>query len=923
MKKIIKTTPRVLCTNLALVFGIGFGLSGNALAVCTPDGTSRLTTDNTLYYCGNPGQYDEVEVTTTAAAGTAPLGGYGLYNQGGTLKKLTIVTSGSQADAIMQRGSTNLVIGDNLDITTTGYSADGINLAITGASSLTVGNNAEINTTSGIGVRANLSIQNGSNVITMGENTHIVTKANGENTSAGLGYGIYAGNRSRETESMPQAGSAKVIMGNGTLIETAGNKAYGVYANRTGEVELGNTTIITTGQTAHGLVSEDGQITSGSTLCGIGSRPPCTTSTFEGGKIHLAGDTSVIVDTDRGSYAMLATGTGSVIASRLSDGTAASGLYRITGDIVSQHAGQIMLDATGLSRFEGNVASSDAGSLVQVAYGGNTINTGHATAGDSGMVKQNYTGSASGTGNLIAQTGGQVTLGMKDSSTLNGNMTTDATGSITGHLSNNAFYTGNTDASAGGSISLDMADSSKWQMLNSSNLTDLHVSDKAEIILGDTTDPHSGNRVDLTIANLSGNGTFYVRSDIARDGNQIVNDGDMIHITDSSSGAHKVYVRDAHLGNIATSTLGTERLRIVEDSSGGSATFTLGGDAGTGIQQSSVDVGAYSFLLDREENLARASSQYWVLSATQDLNNTARNSVNLMNINYLMGYVENQTLLQRMGQLRASHAKDGDVWGRVYGGSLDHFDSRLGGMDMKYGGMQLGIDRRFDGRDGRFHVGVAAGTSKGDVDYSVGSGDVRSYHLGIYGTYMHNNGFYVDGLVKLMHMKNEFDTVTGGGVSVNGSGNTKGFSVGVEAGKRFYPGKSDEGWYLEPQAQLTFSHQNSATVHASNGLQTRLGSYDSTLGRASVIAGYSIKKGKNPIDVYLKTGYIREFSGKTDYTFNGTDRESYDFGGGWWDNGIGINMQINDRHNLYMDATYSAGSRFDQKQVNIGYRYSF
>ena len=122
-------------------------------------------------------------------------------------------------------------------------------------------------------------------------------------------------------------------------------------------------------------------------------------------------------------------------------------------------------------------------------------------------------------------------------------------------------------------------------MMNSSNLTNLNVDAGTEVILGDAANPHSGNRVDLTIANLSGNGTFYVRSDIARDGNTAINNGDKIYITDSSSGAHKVYVRDANLGNIATSTLGTERLRIVEDSSGGTGTFALGGDAGTGIQQ--------------------------------------------------------------------------------------------------------------------------------------------------------------------------------------------------------------------------------------------------------------------------------------------------------------------------------------------------
>lgn len=833
----------------------------------------------------------------------------------------------------MQRGNANLTIGDDLRIETTGYSADGINLAITGASRLVVGNRAEISTGSGIGVRANLTNQNGSNVIILGENATIVTQANGENVSAGLGYGIYAGGRDRETEAMPKVSSAKVTAGNGSFIQTAGNKAYAVYANKTGEIQLGDTQIITTGQYAHGLVAEDGSITSGATLCGILGRPPCTTSTFEGGKIHLAGDTDITVDTGKGSYAMFATGTGSSIASQTADGTPVAAVYQITGDIVANKAGQIDLSANGASLFAGNLLADNAASLVKVAYAGTSVVAGNSTASDFGTVRQSFADNARATGNLDAKTNGQITLDMKGRSALSGNMSTDATGSITGNIIGNAIYTGSTDASAGGTISLSLADKARWQMLNSSNLTNLNVATGTEVILGDDNNPDSTNRVDLTIANLSGNGSFYVRSDIARDGNTTVNDGDMIHITDSSSGAHKVYVRDANLGNVSTSTLGSERLRIVEDSSGGTATFALGGDAGTGVEQRSVDVGAYSYELGREDDTASesrmmarsAGSTYWILAATpgNELNNTAKNSVNLMNINYLLGYVENQTLLQRMGQLRQSNAKDGDVWGRVYGGSLDHFDSRLGGMDMKYAGMQMGVDRRLDGQDGRFYVGAVAGTSKGDVDYSVGTGDVRAYHLGVYGTYMANNGFYVDGIVKYMHMKNEFNTVTGGGLGVDGSGNTNGFSIGVETGKRFYLENTDTGWYLEPQGQLTYSHQNSASVHASNGLQTKLGSYDSTLGRASVIAGYSISKGKNPIDVYLKTGYVREFSGKTDYTFNGTDRESYDFGGGWWDNGIGLNMQINDRHNLYMDATYAKGSRFDQKQFNIGYRYSF
>ncbi|MGL4666897.1 MAG: autotransporter outer membrane beta-barrel domain-containing protein, partial [Saezia sp.] len=127
----------------------------------------------------------------------------------------------------------------------------------------------------------------------------------------------------------------------------------------------------------------------------------------------------------------------------------------------------------------------------------------------------------------------------------------------------------------------------------------------------------------------------------------------------------------------------------------------------------------------------------------------------------------------------------------------------------------------------------------------------------------------------------------------------------------------------EPQGQLTYTRQGSSTIESSNGLRTDLSSYNSVIARLSIIAGYEIVSGANPVNVYIKTGYVREFDGKTDYTFNRTLRESYDFGGGWWDNGIGVNMRINNQHNIYVDAAYAKGGSFDKKQLNFGYRYEF
>ncbi|WP_284541906.1 autotransporter outer membrane beta-barrel domain-containing protein, partial [Pleomorphomonas sp. T1.2MG-36] len=67
---------------------------------------------------------------------------------------------------------------------------------------------------------------------------------------------------------------------------------------------------------------------------------------------------------------------------------------------------------------------------------------------------------------------------------------------------------------------------------------------------------------------------------------------------------------------------------------------------------------------------------------------TADAGGNYLHVGYLMNYVENRTLMQRMGDLR-NQSKEGNIWLRGYGGSLDSFASgKLSGFDMGYSGIQ-------------------------------------------------------------------------------------------------------------------------------------------------------------------------------------------------------------------------------------------
>lgn len=569
--------------------------------------------------------------------------------------------------------------------------------------------------------------------------------------------------------------------------------------------------------------------------------------------------------------------------------------------------------------------------------------------------------------NAVEAIAGEVDI--KGKSLITGNIVasankyTNGKGVINLDLADGSMLLSSLDNDSGaGEINLGLSGShSQWKMTGSSNINSLELSDDAKVSFGydyatpdAVTSLNGNNAMVLETDSLAGNnGVFKMRAAIGKN-----IDNDLLKITglQQAKGNHKIAVIDAKTGS-ATVT-GKEKIKLVE---------TNGGDAKFSLSSSAVDIGGYEFnTLDEFDN-SNPDGKDWILSASSNsdsnqdgetsggsdsnndngsagdsgsgtkpkpkpdskpnLTNTAKNAANILNSNYLMSYVETQTLLQRMGQIRTDDTASGKVWGRIYTGKLNSFnDNRLSGFDMDYYGLQLGLDRKLNYDKVNLYYGVMGGLSRGEVDHNVGDGSTKNYSLGFYGTLQSQNGFYLDGLVKYMHMTNKFNSMTAGGYHVKGDGNTNGFSIGAEVGKRIHlsgAGNADEGWYLEPQAQLTYSHQDGATINATNGLSTRLASYNSLIGRASLILGYTIQNNKNPIDIYFKTGYLREFDGKTSYTFNRVAKEKYDFGGNWWDNGIGINVRLNGKHHIYGDMVYSAGNKFNQKQINAGYRYNF
>lgn len=306
---------------------------------------------------------------------------------------------------------------------------------------------------------------------------------------------------------------------------------------------------------------------------------------------------------------------------------------------------------------------------------------------------------------------------------------------------------------------------------------------------------------------------------------------------------------------------------------------------------------------------------------------TSNDQLNIGSMNYFMNYIDNQSLYQRMGQIRNPGYEGGDVWFRVYSGYLDGFDDPNMTDKLSFTAGQIGLDGVIASSDvDNVVIGGMVGFTKGDADYLIGQNKATTYSAGIYASYKHQSGLYADASLKYVRIKNKLETATTNDVEINGEGSSSGFNVGIEVGKRFTASGdsvlAQVHWFVEPQLQLNYSRQGDTTISTNQG-EVAIDSFDSLIGRIGVLFGYSIFSTEyNIVDIYFKAGYAREFKGATGYSYNDFIN-TYSYKGGWVDTGFGINFEFSENHSLYFDINYAFGSLFKQRQFNLGYRYNF
>jgi len=283
---------------------------------------------------------------------------------------------------------------------------------------------------------------------------------------------------------------------------------------------------------------------------------------------------------------------------------------------------------------------------------------------------------------------------------------------------------------------------------------------------------------------------------------------------------------------------------------------------------------------------------------------------NLTGINLMTWRQENNDMNKRLGELRDSKGEHG-VWARMVRGEVEYES-----IKNQYNYYQVGYDEKLS-TDPNWTVGMFLTRTEGNSTFRTGSAENNHTGVGVYGSYLKDDGSFIDLVAKYARIDSDFNA--NGGVG-SGDYNTNGYSVSAEYGKRFEQGN---GFWIEPQVELTYGTVGAVDYTTSNGAKVRQEGMDSLVGRVGFSLGKDIKAG----NVYARASYLYDFDGETEVTMSRggiSDVYEQDLGGGWFEVGVGTNINLSDATHLYFDVEKTYGGDVATPwQWSAGIRYSF
>ena len=256
------------------------------------------------------------------------------------------------------------------------------------------------------------------------------------------------------------------------------------------------------------------------------------------------------------------------------------------------------------------------------------------------------------------------------------------------------------------------------------------------------------------------------------------------------------------------------------------------------------------------------------------------------------------------------------IWARVGGGKYS-FNAKGIDTDTTYTRIQGGYDAK---TGSGWTVGGQVSYLRGNDDYVFnGTGKEKAFAVGAYGLKDLGKNQYIHIESQVGRASNDFTARNEIGESLSGETKANAFTIGARYGKTV---KFQNGTYIKPQAQLSYTHFGGDSFNAGN-------MHVDQSGVSSTAGGLGLEIGKNfgAGNIYTRVGVNHAFSGtvKTAYTSGATTKyTSEDMKGTWTDLAFGGRYGFNANNSIFADI--STGLSGDYKagwSVNAGFTHKF
>ena len=268
---------------------------------------------------------------------------------------------------------------------------------------------------------------------------------------------------------------------------------------------------------------------------------------------------------------------------------------------------------------------------------------------------------------------------------------------------------------------------------------------------------------------------------------------------------------------------------------------------------------------------------------------------------------------------RANQLQQGSptgIWARIGGGRYNYANDGIN-TATDYTSIQGGYDTKTS-RD--WTVGGQVSYLRGSEDYVFNSsGKVKSYAVGAYGLKDLGKDQYVHVESQVGRISNEFTARNEIGQAKSGDVKSNAYSIGVRYGKTI---KSANGFYVEPQAQLNYTHFGGRDFTAGNVSVNQAG-VNSTSGKLGLEVGNQFGNG----NLYTRFAAGHAFTGNVKTTYasgNAVKLTEQDLKGTWTELAFGGRYGFNTNNSVYADITTGLSGDYQADWgVNAGFTHKF